>query len=420
MKDRTKTIKRTNKALAALAFEGSPLETIADLIQQTKNDFDQMVAKIKVTLIEFLLFAEREALAGVDYAPVPGWQKWGAQSGSVYAGGERLKVNKPRLRKEGKEMSLSIYESLGDKSRFSQEILQKAMSGISTRNYGETLDYLLGNFGISKSSVSRHLVAATTQELRELKDRTLEKFEPFAIYLDGYHLGGEVFIVALGLDTAGFKRVLGFWQGATENHAICEELFADLEARRLALSENIIYITDGGKGVIKALKDRFGKRLVHQRCTIHKDRNIQNHLPKKYRKSAHMRYRNAIDCHSYEDAQNELKKLEKWLEEINPSAAESLRECREELLTVHRLETPMLLRKTLHSTNPIESMFAKSTWTQRNIKNISSGKTMAQRWLGTTLIRAEKRFQRIKGFISIPETRSKIMQTRDSNAITVA
>ncbi len=116
------------------------------------------------------------------------------------------------------------------------------------------------------------------------------------------------------------------------------------------MSENILYITDGGKGVIKVLRDRFGKKLLHQRCTVHKDRNIQGHLAKKHRSAAHQRFRNAIDCHRYEDAKAELKKLEDWLEHINPSAAESLRECKEELLTVHRLETPMLLRRTLHST----------------------------------------------------------------------
>ncbi len=199
MNNRTKIIKRANKALLAATFEGSPLGTIASLMQQTKDDFDQVIAKIKVTLIEFLLFAERETLAGADYAPVSGWQKWGTQSGSVYAGGERVKVNKPRLRKDHKEVSLSVYEALSDKARFSQELLQKALSGISTRNYDETLNCLLGSFGISKSSVSRHLVLATAQELKELKERSLEEFEPFAIFLDGYHLGGEVFIVALGV-----------------------------------------------------------------------------------------------------------------------------------------------------------------------------------------------------------------------------
>jgi hypothetical protein len=50
-----------------MAFEGSLLGTITSLIQQTKEDFDQIVARIKVTLVEFLLLAERASLAGPDF-----------------------------------------------------------------------------------------------------------------------------------------------------------------------------------------------------------------------------------------------------------------------------------------------------------------------------------------------------------------
>jgi len=41
----------------------------------------------------------------------------------------------------------------------------------------------------------------------------------------------------------------------------------DLERRGLKLSKKIIWVTDGGNGIIKALKDRWGKKLIHQRFT---------------------------------------------------------------------------------------------------------------------------------------------------------
>jgi len=94
----------------------------------------------------------------------------------------------------------------------------------------------------------------------------------------------------LGIDKEGNKHVLGFWQGAAENHEVCEELLADMERRGLLLSKKMLFITDGGRGIIKALKERFGAKLLHQRCIIHKDRNIQKHLAKKYRKEAHRRF----------------------------------------------------------------------------------------------------------------------------------
>lgn len=176
----------------------------------------------------------------------------------------------------------------------------------------------------------------------------------------------------------------------------------------------IIWVTDGGKGVIKVLKDRFGKKLIHQRCTIHKDRNIQKRLAKKYRKEAHRRFRTALDQNSYEDARRMLLDMEKWLRNINESAADSLLEAFEEILTLHRLKIPGLLRKTLHSTNPIESMFSTVRDAEGNIKRYRNS-NMMQRWLAAVLIHAEKRFKRVKGYASIPDVIRSIEAEEKSN-----
>ena len=210
------------------------------------------------------------------------------------------------------------------------------------------------------------------------------------------------------------KQALGFWQGATENHEICEELLADMERRGLALSRKILWITDGGSGVIKALKERFRKKLIHQRCTIHKDRNIQRHLAKRYRKEAHWRFRTALEQNSYEDASRMLLDMEKWLRGINESAADSLLEAIEEILTLHRLKIPGLLKKTLHSTNPIESMFSTVRDTEGNIKRYRNSRMM-QRWLASVLLYCEKGFNRIKGYDSIPDVIRTIEAEEENN-----
>lgn len=395
-----------------------PEETLAALIMEAKTNFDGIFAALKSELVHYLLSSDRELLAGPKYATREGFSNWGFQEGSVYVAGERLKVKKPRLRNKGKEISLPVYEALSERSRFSQEILLKALSGISCRNYQGALDGLLEEFGISKSSISRHLKEATMVRLKELQERSFDCIDPFALFIDGYHIGGAVFIVGLLIDTQGKKHVLGFWEGATENHEICIELLNNLEDRGLSLTSEILFVIDGGKGVIKALKERFGKQLMYQRCTVHKDRNIQSHLPKRYRPEAHRRFRNAIDCRSYGDAKQELINLEKWLERINPSAAKSLTECIEELLTVHQLKVPPLLRKTLHSTNPIESMFSQVSTKMGRVKSVKKGK-MAQRWVAAALLEAEKCFRTIKGYLQINEVKNRIksLQKQEVEAI---
>jgi transposase-like protein len=135
-------------------------------------------------------------------------------------------------------------------------------------------------FGVVLSTGSRTRVALTATKLKEFQQRSLADCAPFAVFLDTIHRGGEAFLVALGMDRSGEKMAVGFWQGSSENHEIGEALFGDLERRGLALSKRILVVTDGGSGLLKALRARFGKKLVHQRCAIPKSRNLQRHVPK--------------------------------------------------------------------------------------------------------------------------------------------
>jgi transposase-like protein len=93
--------------------------------------------------------------------------------------------------------------------------------------------------------------------------------------MDTVHRGGTAFVVALGLDTSGQKRALGFWEGVTEHAEVAHMLLAELEERGLKLSAKVLFIIDGGQGLAKALRDRYGRKLVLPRCTLHKDRNLQ-------------------------------------------------------------------------------------------------------------------------------------------------
>lgn len=383
-------------------------QRLVEVITEGKAAFDSWSFELGRTLAEAIMYMDREQVAGPDYQPInPEIQKWASQRGSVYIGDQKVKVERPRLRGASGEIQLKSYQKLKEKGQFSEELLASALSGVSSRRYHETVDQAADAFGVSKSSISRHVVEATAKQLKEFSQRSLADFAPFAIFLDTVHRGGKAFIVALGIDLAGIKKNLGFWEGATENSEICKELLADLERRELKLSKQVIFITDGGKGVIKALKDKYGKHLVHQRCTIHKDRNIQKHLPKKYRKQAHEFFTRALQLTSYQDARDELVKFEKWLREINVSAANSLKEALEEVLTIHRLKVPPLLRKTLHSTNPIESIFSTVRKSEQNIKRYRSSK-MAQRWLGSILLNGEKKFRKIKGYLQIKNVLNEI------------
>ena len=358
---------------------------------------------------ESVMLIEREEMAGPDYYPTdPALQKWAHEEGSMFVGGQKVKVTRPRLRHvvHG-EVSLKSYARLHAPGQFSEELLEKILRGVSAQKYADTVINAAEAFGVSPTSVSRKLVELTGQKREAFKERTLANFTPFAIFLDTIHRGGEAFLIALGVDVNGEKRTLGFWQGSSENHEIGEALFNDLERRDLALSKRILFVTDGESGLIKALRDRFGKKLLHQRCAIHKSRNLQRHVAKPYRNEVHRKLTTALEQTRYADAKHMLLELEAWVRTKNESAADSLLEAFEELLTRHRLKVPALLRKTLISTNPIESMFSLVRHSERNITR-TRGSMMLQRWLRTVLLYCEQQFNRVKGFAGIAQVIASI------------
>ena len=416
MKDTTKKRKKAIKGMQEAYGRQELNNRLYQVFTQGKQGFDIFMKELGRMMAETIMYIEREELSGPDEQPFsPDIRKWASQGGSVYIGDQKIRIEHPRLRGAKGEIELFSYKKLKEPDGFSEELLGKMLRGMSCQKYSDTVIEAAEAFGGAASSISQHIIAATVKQLEEFKERSLASFAPFAIFLDTIHRGGEAFIIGLGIDTVGEKMPLGLWQGATENHELCEELIADMQRRGLALSRKIIWVTDGGKGIIKALRDRFGKKLIHQRCGIHKDRNIQKHLAKRYRKEAHHRFGAALEQNSCEDARQLLLSMEKWLRGINESAADSLMEAIDELLTLHRLKVPGLLRKTLYSTNPIESMFSTVRDCEGNIKRYRDSRMM-QRWLASALLYCEKGFYRVRGYASIKEVMATINREQADNA----
>ncbi len=409
MRSDTKQRKKARMGLRMIAGESQMLGLLTRVLHAGKQALDAVMLEMGRMVAESVMLIEREELAGPDYHPTDaGLQKWAHEAGSIYLGDQKITVMRPRLRDVVRgEMPLQSYKRLKTPGQFSEELLEKLLRGVSAQKYEETVLDAAQAFGVSPSAISQKMVTLTAQKLQAFQERSLVAFQPFAIFLDTIHRGGEAFLVALGVDVNGQKMALGFWQGSSENSEVGGALFADLERRGLVLSKRILFVTDGGSGLLKALRERFGKKLVHQRCVLHKSRNLQRHLAKRYRKEAHRRLMTALEHTNYADAKQMLRELETWLRIKNESAADSLLEAFEELLTLHRLKVPALLRKTLMSTNPIESMFSLVRHSERNIKR-TRGSGMLQRWLGTVLLYCEKQFKRVKGFAGIAQVMATI------------
>jgi putative transposase len=285
--------------------------------------------------------------------------------------------------------------------RSTDKLSARARECFSTRDYAGVLDDVCEGYGIDKSSVSRQWKTASSRQLQQMMERSLRDLDLCVLFLDGKEFHDSTLVVALGVDRQGHKHVLGLWPGATENAEVCGALLDDLIERGLSTDKRYLFVLDGAKALHKAVVQRFGEKTLIQRCRLHKRRNVQKHLPKKYHGILALKLRVAWAMTDYEQARQELQKVHDWLASINQAAAQSLEEGFEETLTINRLNLSPQLRRLLASTNIIESCLSRVGDGCRNVKRWRDA-NMARRRVGAVLLEAEERFHRVQGYQEIP------------------
>ena len=246
--------------------------------------------------------------------------------------------------------------------------------------------------------------------MRELLERPLGELRICAVLIDGTPFRDHQVIVALGIGCDGRKTVLGLREGATENATVVSELLSDLASRGLDFSVPRRYVLDGSKALAAAVRRHAGEAACIQRCQVHKRRNVLDHLPEQQRRAVKRKLQNAYAMTEYADAKRALEKLHRELMELNPSAARSLAEGMEETLTVHRLGVPEKLRRSLASTNVIESAFSIVETACRNVKRWRPGDQI-ERWVGSGLLVAERQFRKVRGYREIPQLLASLADT---------
>lgn len=381
-----------------------PTSNIQEAFKEIQNLVRHQIRGATLSFVQGLFDQEMEELCGKPFSRKTdsGCHRGGSDPGSVILEGRRVSVKKPRAKKEGEEVPLQTYSALQSFDLYCDRVMKQMLAGTSTRNYEPLLDEISGSAGLKKSTVSKAFTRGSLQALEALNGRTLSGHNWLAVLIDGIEFQKRHIIVALGITTKGEKLILGLREGSTENHEVCKDLLQSLLERGLKIDESFLFILDGSKSLRKAVSMVFGERFPVQRCVRHKERNIVEYLPQEYHSEFYRRWKMIHSLKSFAEASREYDRLLHWLKNINEEAHASLEEAQRETLTVIELKAPMLLRKTLLSTNPIESAFSKVRGITHRIKNWNAGKNkMITRWSASSLLEAEKSFRTIKGFEEI-------------------
>src|SRR3974390_3424236 len=206
----------------------------------------------------------------------------GHAEGELAFGGRRIRVSRPRVRgKDGRDVPLPTGHHFASTDPLTPRAVEQMVLGVSTRNYGRSLEPTppgIASRGASKSAVSRRFVGGTEQTLTEMLGRDLSELALCALIIDGIHVGDHLVVIALGVDEQGEKHVLGLHEGATENESTCRALIEDLIARGVRRAPSPLFVIDGSKPLVAAIRKTFGRRALIQRCQIHKRWNVEDHL----------------------------------------------------------------------------------------------------------------------------------------------
>lgn len=397
-----------------------------DLKEVIRMGLQDFMFGVGMLAVQQAMEAEVNTLAGERYSrnPSSGVNRWGSQQGLVYVNGQKVNIKKPRVvRKSGskhEEVELETYREFSKPNAMNEGVMAKVLAGVSTRDYAGTVEQVLDGHGVSRSAVSRRAVKESAKLLEEFYSRRFDDREFVVIMIDGIGVSDVDNIVALGIDVWGKKQVLGVRQGATENTQVVLELLEDLVERGLDPAGDYLFVVDGAKALTKAIKKVFGENAVIQRCQVHKRRNVSDKLPKEHQTRIDKRLAAAYGMNTLQEARKAVEGVFDELVDLNESAAGSLAEGMEETLTVHKLGLKGDLKRILSSTNAIESMFSMSRKYSRNVKKWNRRTNHIERTLVLTLMEAEGRFRRVRGYRELKDLQTKIKNLRATTCNTKA
>lgn len=255
-----------------------------------------------------------------------------------------------------------------------QSVLGVYLSGANTRRIRGALEPLLAGAALSKSSVSR-LVLRLEESYRHWQMRDLAEEKIVYLYLDAIYpkvrSGGKVVslpvLVALGVRENGEKVLLSLMTAGAESADGWQLLLDDLVARKMGRPR--LVISDGNAGLAAALERRW-PGVAHQRCTVHKLRNLVAKAPKHVHEAVREDYHRIVYAETLEMAQKAREAfLRKWEKQCAGVAA-SLQEAGEELLTFFQFPASQWV--SLRTTNVIERMqleFRRRVKTQAALPN---------------------------------------------------
>jgi len=286
-----------------------------------------------------------------------------------------VELNMPKLRSLPFETAI-IARYRRRESSVEEALVEMYLAGVSVRRVEDITQALWGT-RVSSGTVS-DLNQKIYVKIEEWRNRPIEGEYPY-VFLDGMWLkrswGGEVgnvsVLVAVGVDSEGYREVLGVCEGTKEDKDSWLSFLRHLKDR--GLKGVRLFISDKCLGLLEALGDTYPE-VRWQRCVVHFYRNVLTAVPRgKMKVVAEM----LKAIHFQEDVQAAREKSRMVVQKLEEmklgKAAQVVNEGYEETLRYYFF--PSEHRRSLRTNNPLERILREVRRRTRVVGSFPDGRS---------------------------------------------
>lgn len=260
-----------------------------------------------------------------------------------------------------------VPKNTRDVSGIEDKIISLYAKGLSTRDINEQIQELYG-IEVSATMVS-NITDQVIPEIKEWQARPLDDVYPF-VFIDAVHFSvrednhiiKKAAYIVLGINSEGFKEVLGIWIGENESAKYWLGVLNELKQR--GVKDILILCSDNLTGIKEAINAAY-PNTVQQRCIVHMIRNSVKFVSykdlKPFTNDLKKIYTSVDEEKGYEQLQ-EVKN--KWSDKYE-SAFKTWEENWDAICPFFQFSNS--IRKIMYTTNTIESLnrqFRKFTKTK--------------------------------------------------------
>ena len=318
----------------------------------------------------------------------------GYEKGTLKTGEGVLHVKVPQIRGQADPYRSQLWGNIGNTSDVLKKlIVEMYVGGMSQRDIEYGLEQAVGQFVLSKSTVSE-MAESLTEEYEAFRTRDLSQ-EPVAyLFIDTVYeplrrwgqKTGVLCVWAICED--GRKVLLSLSSTNSESYESCVEVLRDLVKR--GMQPPVTITTDGALGLTKAIDTMWPKSL-RIRCWFHKMQNLEQKVPEQAWPAFKALVADMRDAPSRKKAEERREQLVALYQREFPEACRCLLDDAE--ASLNHLEVPQRHQQYVRTSNLAERAFVEERRRTKVIPHLQAERSLVQ-LVFAVLIRVSDRWNK--------------------------